>query len=168
MIITKVVKGIFVFLLFFILMNPSLLFADQVDTIHRWDIGLDVNYPLTLSMPLFLLSEKDRMIDGFMLQFEPGINGGKLQAGYSINLCTYEWPTTLSIKATFLRTWGEPLYLEPYQNYLGVETEYYFAPFTFHIGYLQHIAGYDEDNDNFISYGIGFVLRNCVYVDRSN
>lgn len=155
-----------IILLVFVLsiLTTSQLLAKAGDRNYIWDIGFNINYPLTLSMPILLLSEEEqehggKMETGFMLQFEPGFDGAKLQLGYIINPFIYEWPVLWYIKGSLLRTWGEPIDLGPNQTYAGIEAELYYGPFIFNIGYYGHIVGDDSDHSKFLSYGIGMVFR---------
>jgi hypothetical protein len=55
---------------------------------------------------------------GLLVQAEPGVGGGKIGVGYAKGLPNV---AAAGIKAFYLRTWGQPLFVDRNRNYVGIE-----------------------------------------------
>jgi len=106
--------------------------------------------------------------NGFIIQVEPGLGGGKINLGYGMIVFMNDMRDSNFIidisdnpafgiagYASVLRTWGDPWGAEPDQTYLGVELEG--VMFMFHgiVGAYRHIGGSDNKNDWLFSVGTG-------------
>ena len=88
---------------------------------------------------------------GLLLQVEPGLGGGKLSAGYATGLLPY---AAGGVKASWLRTWGHPLFAEPGRTYVGVEGEATFF-IKLSLGVLRRVAGEGDSGRWMVTGGLG-------------
>jgi len=90
--------------------------------------------------------------DFLILQVEAGEGGGKLQLGYG------SWYMAGgAVKLSLLRTWGDPMEIEPNQTYLGAECQLNFFLLNGAVGVYTEIDG-DGEDETLITWsaGIGF------------
>ena len=102
---------------------------------------------------------------GLLLQVEPGRGGVRLNAGYAagffekgllgirVPLLAVAW----SAKASVLRTWGDPMGLEPNQTFVGPEFDLTMYYVKLSVGYLWHVAG-DGEKKNQFTWGVGVLF----------
>lgn len=80
----------------------------------------------------------------FLLHLEAGEGGGKLQFGVGT------WHDGgFNIKSSLLRTWGDPLKIEPDQTYLGIEFQIMLRIFSATAGLYTEIDGDGKDETLF-------------------
>lgn len=93
---------------------------------------------------------------GFFTQIEPGIAGGKLNAGYRFGGHHFMPLYNIGLAASVMQTWGNPLQgVESDQTYIGLELVGAFSMVGMNCGVFKHIAGDDEDSNWIYSLGIG-------------
>jgi len=87
-----------------------------------------------------------------IIQLEAGQGGGKLQVGVGA------WYMAGGVaKLSLLRTWGDPMEIEPSQTYLGAELQLNIFPLNGAVGVYGEIDGDGEDVTLVTwSAGIGF------------
>lgn len=89
----------------------------------------------------------------WLVQFEPGLGGGKLNIGLGGN---YEYTIGAALKMSILQTWLFPMGgTERNQTYVGGEFEWMFKGVNFSIGLFGHIAGANPTRDMIFSAGLG-------------
>jgi hypothetical protein len=87
-----------------------------------------------------------------VLQVEAGEGGGKLQFGYG------SWYMAGgAVKLSLLRTWGDPIGIEPNQTYLGAECQLNLFLLNGAVGLYAEIDG-DGEDETLVTWsaGIGF------------
>jgi hypothetical protein len=85
--------------------------------------------------------------DFWILQIEAGRGGGKLQFGAGL------WYMVGGMaKASLMRTWGDPMEVEPDQTYVGVELELNVFQLHGDVGLYQRIVG---DRETLVTWGVG-------------
>jgi hypothetical protein len=109
--------------------------------------GVRLSNPQILSASLgVLVGQIERPADagnrthlphGLLIQVEPGLGGGKASLGYATGLLPY---AAGGVKASVLRTWGQPLLTEPGRTYVGVEAEATFF-IKLSLGLMTRVAG---------------------------
>jgi hypothetical protein len=91
-------------------------------------------------------------LDGFLLQLDAGLGGGKVSMG----LATSSPPYGVAIKASGLRTWSNAWGASPGNSYLGVELELV-AELSLSLGYMRRVGG-SEGPANLFTWGLGYGL----------
>ena len=92
----------------------------------------------------------------WLVQFEPGIGGGKLNVGLGGN-----WNYTIgaAVKFSLLQTWGLTIGgIKQNQTYAGGEMELMWQGVNMSFGLYSHVAGAKSERDIIVSagQGIGF------------
>ena len=88
--------------------------------------------------------------DFWIVQLEAGRGGGKLQFGVGL------WYMVGGMaKVSLMRTWGDPMEVEPNQTYAGVELELNLFQLHSDIGLYQRIAGDADDKESLVTWGVG-------------
>ena len=89
----------------------------------------------------------------WLVQFEPGIGGGKLNVGIGGN---WEYTLGAAIKASLLQTWLAPIGgVEKNQTYIGGEFEMMWKGVNLSLGLYGHLFGDDNNRDMIVSAGLG-------------
>jgi hypothetical protein len=89
----------------------------------------------------------------WLVQFEPGIGGGKINVGLGGN-----WHYTIgaAVKLSILQTWGLPIGgIEPNQTYVGGEMELMWQGVNMSFGLYSHVSGSETNRDMIVSAGLG-------------
>ncbi|MBC8183907.1 hypothetical protein H8E88_22665 [candidate division KSB1 bacterium] len=89
----------------------------------------------------------------WLVQFEPGIGGGKVNVGIGGN-----WHYTIgaAVKFSILQTWGFPIGgVAPNQTYVGGEMELMWQGVNMSFGLYSHVSGSDANRDMIVSAGLG-------------
>jgi hypothetical protein len=96
-----------------------------------------------------VVQERMHVPSGLFLQVEPGVGGGKVALGFAKGL-----PPVAAggLKAFYLRTWGQPLWVEKNRSYVGVELDATLF-MKLSIGVMRSID--DGPADTAITGGIG-------------
>ncbi len=124
-------------------------------------MGVQVTTPQKLSVSLGFTSIPWGILwggrGGFLLRLQPGISGGKIQAGIRDSFSMVFFPVaSVDICASILYTWNDPwLGLENDQTYLGPEVRVGMLPVILSAGIYRHVAGWDEAHDWVLSMGAG-------------
>jgi hypothetical protein len=96
-------------------------------------------------------SDKSYLPHGLLLQIEPGIGGGKASLGYAKGLFPF---AGAGVKASVLRTWGHPVFVEPRRTYAGVEVDASFFV-KLSLGVLTRVGGQRPAPSVLVTGGIG-------------
>ena len=94
----------------------------------------------------------------FLIEAEPGVNGGKLNFGYGLALRKTE--NFIFLKASVLRTWDDPIDdVEPDTTYLGAELEFMgLEALVISAGVHTRIGGDSDSPETIFSGGIGIAF----------
>jgi hypothetical protein len=115
--------------------------------------------PLKLSGALGLSFNRVTGYDtyrGFFFLLEPGVGGGKINAGYRFGAAHIVPIWNAGLSASVMRTWGNPLGdVEPGQTYLGAELTCALFMLGLNGGIYGHVAGDDEEHDWIYTLGVG-------------
>ena len=87
---------------------------------------------------------------GLLLQVEPGIGGGKVGIGFAKGLLNVGGA---GVKAFYLRTWGQPIFVDRNRSYAGVEADATLV-LKLSVGVMRSID--DGPRDTAFTGGIGF------------
>jgi hypothetical protein len=98
---------------------------------------------------------------GFLVEAEGGTGGGKLSLGIGgharVDSDDFRGAFGIGLKASLVRTWGEPVGTEPGLTYLGPELDLTVKHLGASIGVLWRVAGSGGASAVF-SWGLGFRL----------
>ena len=124
--------------------------------------ALKAGYPsvVTANFGVVFTSMDSWMLNGFLVEFEAGLNGGGFNAGYA------PLAGIVHVNANLYRTWSNHLFkIQPNATYVGLEGEIR-AIYAFSVGFLQRISKGESakndpgwDNSAFIArvgLGVGF------------
>jgi len=89
--------------------------------------------------------------DFWIIQIEAGEGCGKIQGGTG-----FMYMTGASAKLSLMHTWNDPVGVDPNQTYLGVEGQINLFLLNTNMGLYTHIHGDSNDNNQLITFGIGF------------
>ena len=154
--------------------------------------GLRYSAPINFSAPVGMLvgpcpddDDDDKGLFGALIELEPGTAGGKVGAGFFVAYGPESWTGllplarrgfSLSFKATYVETWGDPhvSQVKPDQTYIGFEQtvaignfshprrhrDFRHRPgaFEFTLGYLHRIRKRGNSADNQLLAGVGYVF----------
>lgn len=70
---------------------------------------------------------------------EPGVMGIKTSLGYGFQDFQQMGGSSISLNASYLRTWHKPWTTDPNLNFIGTELRINFIFFTFKIGYYKEL-----------------------------
>jgi hypothetical protein len=87
------------------------------------------------------------------MQAEAGIGGGKLALGFD---STGDAGFGFGLKASFLRTWMEPIDVDEDQDFLGVEGEFSIKRLILNVGGYRRVG--NGADDWLTSAGVGFIF----------
>ncbi len=135
-------------------------------------IGLRVGYPQIAGIAVGAIIDDD--VDGHgstdgwapMMEFEAALGGGKASLGVGRVDGGFGFPHWIvgalwapELKATVLRTWGDPLGLEPDQTFIGPEIGLsWYGIATVGLGALFRVQGDAPDEEWTISASLGIGL----------
>jgi len=89
----------------------------------------------------------------WLVQFEPGIGGGKLNVGLGGN---WEYTIGAAVKFSMLQTWGFPIGgVATNQTYVGGEVELMWQGVNMSFGLYSHVSGSKTNRDIIVSAGLG-------------
>jgi hypothetical protein len=98
---------------------------------------------------------------GFLLQLDAGSGGGKLSVGVGgrarVEQEDFRGTVGAALRASLLRTWGNPIGTEPGLTYLGPEFDVSIVRVNLSAGVLWRVSGPGGDSVVF-SWGLGFGL----------
>jgi hypothetical protein len=136
--------------------------AGYVPRERSWfSYGIRYTHPQKGALSLTLARAKDTdtfYTAGWFAQAEPGLGGGKLSLGYgAIDPSGTPWKPFsfgLGLKASVLRTWGEPRGTLPGQTLVGPEADLTIAYVKLSAGYLWR-AGGTRGSRGVFTWGVG-------------
>ncbi len=105
---------------------------------------------------VFMQLHGNNTYSGFFAQIEPGIAGGKINAGYRYGEHHFLPVYNIGLAVSLMQTWSNPLQdVEGGQTYIGLELSGAFSVIGLNGGVFKHIAGDDEESNWIYSLGIG-------------
>ena len=138
-------KILSVLLIIFFLGTASTCLAGKKGTVA---IGAKLTTPQLLSVSASIYP-----YHLWLVQFEPGIGGGKVNVGLGGN-----WHYTIgaAVKFSILQTWGFPIGgVASNQTYVGGEMELMWQGVNMSLGLYSHVSGNDANRDMIVSAGLG-------------
>jgi hypothetical protein len=98
---------------------------------------------------------------GFLFQADAGSGGGKLSLGVGararVDEEDFHGTVGVGLKASLVRTWGNPIGTEPDLTYLGPELDLSVIRINLTLGVLWRVSGHTGSSALF-SWGLGFGL----------
>ena len=121
----------------------------------EWGAGVKLTTPQWLSGSVVYFIPTGLDWCDVAIQAEPGLAGGKFQVGIGHAIGYWGGALGYAVKVSALQTWGDPLWCEPDQTYVGLEAEIMVIFVNANLGIYGRVAGDAADQDVLVSGGIG-------------
>ena len=126
----------------------------------RWGAPLGLSGSMTILIGELPMMEDLPMGRGALVGLEAGQGGAKLSVGHTVWYHVMGWFPYGAIfgqalKATLVRTWGDPREVAPDATYLGGEAEQGIFFFNLNLGYGVKVGGAADSPDGIVTWSLG-------------